>query len=105
MAKFEGVDVSPNMRRLQKAFLKQVKELFQNYLDESGDESYGFIEGMDITFAQAVEFVNDVLLYAQDGEELTDEQRVTNPQVAEQEGPDQGSLYELAREQGLYDKK
>lgn len=61
----------------KKAFNEQVRLLFQNYLDESSvDPDTGCIEGMLITPEEAVQFVNDVMLYYQDGEELTESQKV-----------------------------
>ena len=78
-SKYDKIDLSPNLKRCRDIFHEQVRILFQGYLDEAGEESDGFIEGLDITFKQAVEFVNDVLLYGRDGEALEPRQSVKDP--------------------------
>lgn len=60
----------------KKAFNEQVRLLFQAYLDECSTETDGFIEGLDITHQQAADFVNDVMLHYQEGEPLTEGQKV-----------------------------
>jgi len=67
--------------RLRDTFLEQVRDMFERYLIEAPEESDNFIGGQDITFAQAVQFVNDVLLYGKDGEELLPSQTVRDPTV------------------------
>lgn len=56
-----------------------VRHMFQTYLDDASMESDGFIEGLDITHAQAAEFVNDVLLYHRSGRELPHRLKIITP--------------------------
>jgi hypothetical protein len=48
----------------------ELAQKFQEYLDDSGQESDNFIEGMDVTFSQAVELFNDFLLFLNEGDEV-----------------------------------
>lgn len=64
----EAAQVLINARD-RRVFNRRVSGMFQDYLEDAGQESDNFIEGLDITFKQAVEFVNDVLRYNLDGED------------------------------------
>jgi hypothetical protein len=48
--------------------LEQIRDKFQEYLDESGTESDEFIVGMDVTRPGAIELLNDILLYMAGGD-------------------------------------
>lgn len=85
MSRFDNLDVSPNFKRIQAAFISQVRQAMQSYLDESGEESDNFITGQDVTFAQATELFNDLLLTMNDGQDLG-QNKVLDPTNKEGEG-------------------
>lgn len=59
-----------SIEKIRAAFVSEMRQSFQAYLDESREESDNFIQGMDVTYKQAVELFNDVLLAANHGEPL-----------------------------------
>lgn len=81
MPKFEQVNVSPNLQRLQRIFVNQMREAMQEYVDESdininlqeNDKDPGFV----IPLRYAAVLFNDLLLYCNDGQDL-EKKVVTN---------------------------
>lgn len=73
MSQFDKVDLGTGqtMSRMRRVFLVQIAEAFQTYLDECQSPDNQPMEGMEhkITPNQAVELINDFLLYSNDGEE------------------------------------
>ena len=77
MSKFDGVDVSPNMKRLQRIFINQMKEAMQQYMNESSTAANGVLEGFNyLKPSDACDLFNDFLLYTNDGQPLDDSQKV-----------------------------
>jgi hypothetical protein len=71
MPRFDKVDTSPDLKRLKRVYLNQLLYDFQQYIDDAPRLEDGRLEGLDnLLVGQAVDLLNDILLYMNDGETL-----------------------------------
>lgn len=74
-SRFENIHLSPNMKKIQRIFINQMREAMQEYIDESDATINLQADGNSFVIPEqkAVELFNDFLLYCNDGEKLEKE--------------------------------
>lgn len=74
-SRFEGINLSPNLQRIQRVFINQMREAMQEYIDELDSTIKLQADGrvFEIPEQKVVELFNDFLLYSNGGNKLEKE--------------------------------
>lgn len=74
-SRFENIHLSPNMKKIQRIFINQMREAMQEYTDELDSiiKLQGDGKVFEIPEQKVVELFNDFLLYSNGGNKLEKE--------------------------------